>query len=169
MARARLPILGQLCCEERWKQRGTARDGVGTAVAADLLAILALWADCRTAGLSLAARAVAEIRPINVAEGTTPARGGRRNPALPSVPILGPSTARDGVGTAVDLLFDPLFWLLEPLPKFGLNVAEGTTRRETLIEPLDDLKAGSVDYYSALRSAYYQGRAVELRKGRDGR
>ena len=82
------------------------------------------------------------------------------------LPILGPSTARDGVGTAVDLLFDPLFWLLEPLPKFGLNVAEGTTRRETLVEPLDDLKAGSVDYYSALRSAYYQGRAVELRKGR---
>ncbi len=81
------------------------------------------------------------------------------------LPILGPSTARDGVGTAVDLIFDPLFWLLEPLPKFGVNVAEGTTRRETLIEPLDDLKAGSVDYYSALRSAYYQGRAVELRKG----
>ena len=81
------------------------------------------------------------------------------------LPILGPSTARDGVGTAVDLIFDPLFWLLEPLPKFGLNVAEGTTRRETLIEPLDDLKAGSVDYYSALRSAYYQSRAVELRKG----
>ncbi len=82
------------------------------------------------------------------------------------LPILGPSTARDGVGTAVDLIFDPLFWLLEPLPKLGIAVADGTTRRETLIEPLDDLKAGSVDYYSALRSAYYQSRAVELRKGR---
>jgi len=51
------------------------------------------------------------------------------------------------------------------LPKFGIAVADGTTRRETLIEPLDDLKAASVDYYSALRSAYYQSRAVELRKG----
>ncbi len=81
------------------------------------------------------------------------------------LPILGPSTARDGVGTAVDLIFDPLFWLLEPLPKFGIAVADGTTRRETLIETLDDLKAASVDYYSALRSAYYQSRAVELRKG----
>ena len=37
--------------------------------------------------------------------------------------------------------------------------------RETLIEPLDDLRASSVDYYAALRSAYYQDRAVELRKG----
>ncbi len=82
------------------------------------------------------------------------------------LPIIGPSTARDGVGTAVDLVFDPLFWLLEPLPRLGLNVAEGTTRREPLIEPLDDLKANSVDYYSALRSTYYQNRAVELRNGK---
>ena len=82
------------------------------------------------------------------------------------LPILGPSTARDGVGTAVDLIFDPLFWLLDPLPVLGIDMAEGMTRRETLIEPLDDLKASSVDFYSALRSAYFQNRAVELRKGR---
>ncbi len=82
------------------------------------------------------------------------------------LPILGPSTARDGVGIAVDLIFDPLFWLLDPLPNLGIAAADGMTRRETLIEPLDDLKASSVDFYSALRSAYYQDRAVELRKGR---
>ncbi len=41
----------------------------------------------------------------------------------------------------------------------------GRYRRETLIEPLDDLRANSVDYYAALRSAYYQDRAVALRKG----
>jgi phospholipid-binding lipoprotein MlaA len=81
------------------------------------------------------------------------------------LPLLGPSTARDGVGTAVDLVFDPLFWLLEPLPGLGVTVADGVTVRETLIEPVDDLKASSVDFYSALRSAYYQDRAVELRKG----
>ncbi len=82
------------------------------------------------------------------------------------LPILGPSTARDGVGIAVDLIFDPLFWLLDPLPNLGIAAADGMTIRETLIEPLDDLKASSVDFYSALRSAYFQNRAVELRKGR---
>ena len=81
------------------------------------------------------------------------------------LPLLGPSTARDGVGTAVDLVFDPLFWLLEPLPNLGITASDGLTVRETLIEPVDDLKANSVDFYSALRSAYYQDRAVELRKG----
>ena len=36
--------------------------------------------------------------------------------------------------------------------------------REELLDPLDELKASSIDYYAALRGAYYQKRAVELSK-----
>ena len=44
-------------------------------------------------------------------------------------------------------------------------MANGLVIREQLIDPLDDLKENSLDYYAALRSAYYQNRAVELNRG----
>ena len=50
--------------------------------------------------------------------------------------------------------------------KVHFPVTEGIVRRETLIDTLDELRAGSVDYYAALRAAYYQDRAVILNKGR---
>ena len=83
------------------------------------------------------------------------------------IPVLGPSTVRDGTGRVVDVFFDPFTYLLDTVPE-GLSLAagEGIVRREGLIEVLDDVKAGSVDYYAGVRSLYYQDRAVELRRGR---
>ena len=83
------------------------------------------------------------------------------------IPVLGPSTVRDGMGRVVDVFFDPFTYLLDTVPE-GLSLAagEGIVRREGLIEVLDDVKAGSVDYYAGVRSLYYQDRAVELRRGR---
>lgn len=82
------------------------------------------------------------------------------------IPLLGPSTVRDGIGTAVDVFFDPLTYALDTYPRLGVTVANAIVRREQLIAPLDDLRENSIDYYAALRSAYYQDRAVTLRKGR---
>lgn len=82
------------------------------------------------------------------------------------LPLLGPSTLRDGVGTAVDIFFDPLTYTLDTYPRLGVTAANAIVRREQLIEPLDDLRENSIDYYAALRSAYFQDRAVTLRKGR---
>jgi phospholipid-binding lipoprotein MlaA len=81
------------------------------------------------------------------------------------IPVLGPSTVRDGVGLAVDTAFNPLTYLLGTPTNLAITGGKGVVERETLIEPLDDLRASSVDYYAALRSTYYQDRAVELRKG----
>ena len=81
------------------------------------------------------------------------------------IPLLGPSTVRHGVGLAVDTLFNPLTYLLSTPTNLAIAGGKGVVERETLIEPLDDLRANSVDYYAALRSAYYQDRAVKLRKG----
>lgn len=82
------------------------------------------------------------------------------------IPLLGPSTVRDGLGTAVDVFFDPLTYALDTYPRLGVTATNAIVRREQLIEPLDDLRKNSIDYYAALRSAYYQDRAVTLRKGR---
>ena len=81
------------------------------------------------------------------------------------VPLLGPSTVRDGVGTVADTFLHPFTYILDDTTNLELLGGRVVTTREKLIEPLDKLREGSVDYYATLRSAYYQDRAVALRKG----
>lgn len=78
------------------------------------------------------------------------------------IPLLGPSTLRDGTGLLVDSFVDPvriyLFntdreWL--HYTRLGVGVVD---QREEFLEIVDDLRANSFDYYAAVRSAYYQRR-----------
>ena len=73
---------------------------------------------------------------------------------------------RDSIGLALDTLLDPLTYLLGIVPNVAISGGEGVVRREELLEVLDDIREGSLDYYAAVRSVYYQDRAVELRRGR---
>ena len=82
------------------------------------------------------------------------------------LPLLGPSNFRDGVGLAVDAVLNPFTWLLEPEENLAIAAGRGLVRREELLAPLDALRENSVDYYAALRSLYYQDRAVALGRGR---
>lgn len=90
------------------------------------------------------------------------------------LPILGPSSARDGTGLVVDMFFDPLNWYFHNVKphnegwQYGRKAAEGLVKREELLEALDDLRRNSFDYYTAMRSAYAQRRAAEVSDmGRD--
>lgn len=83
------------------------------------------------------------------------------------LPILGPSNPRDLIGTGVDAVSSPFAWIsgdrwLDTLTaaRIGLQALD---TREGLIEPLDALRQGSLDPYAALRSAYRQRRAAEIR------
>ena len=102
-------------------------------------------------------------------------------------PILGPTTARDGTGFLVDFLFRPTTYLITPggavfLSSFGAQsgqeillttlfegsteLAQGITTREAAGEGLQALEASSLDFYTALRNAYYQNRtALIWRRG----
>ncbi len=80
------------------------------------------------------------------------------------LPIIGPSTARDGAGTVVDIFLDPLTYVIPRPEAFAVTGAKVISIREELLDPLDELKASSIDYYAALRGAYYQKRAAELSK-----
>ena len=82
------------------------------------------------------------------------------------LPLLGPSNLRDGVGLAVDAVLNPFTWLLEPEENLAIAAGRGLVRREELLVPLDALRENTVDYYAALRSLYYQDRAVALGRGR---
>jgi phospholipid-binding lipoprotein MlaA len=83
------------------------------------------------------------------------------------LPALGPSNPRDLVGTGVDAVSNPFTWIsggawldTATAARIGLQVLD---TREGLIEPLDALRQGSLDPYAALRSAYRQRRAAEIR------
>jgi phospholipid-binding lipoprotein MlaA len=77
------------------------------------------------------------------------------------IPLLGPSSLRDGVGRAVDALLNPLFWLV---PDFGTGA--GITSEQMVnetsfyIEDIKALKEGAIDPYESLRDFYNQRREI---------
>lgn len=78
------------------------------------------------------------------------------------VPVLGPSSARDYVGFAVDSFADPLRWYLFNIDEegvyYGKSALSYLNLRASLVDVLEDLEKSSIDYYAATRSAYYQRR-----------
>jgi phospholipid-binding lipoprotein MlaA len=80
------------------------------------------------------------------------------------VPIMGPNTIRDGFGGIVDLFFQPLTYLVGPIESIVLGVSRGFTTLDARDAALKALEDSSVDFYSALRSAYLQSRAAHIRR-----
>ena len=82
------------------------------------------------------------------------------------VPVLGPTTLRDGVGSLVDTAINPTLYLTAGVSPFLTATigtgAEGIAEREARDRDLTRLEEGSVDFYAALRSAYYQNRIAEI-------
>jgi phospholipid-binding lipoprotein MlaA len=87
------------------------------------------------------------------------------------LPLLGPTTARDGSGYLVDFLFQPTTYILPGLTLFVYtSIHEGSAGFATLdasADALRALQASSVDFYAALRSAYYQDRTAAIQARRD--
>ncbi len=85
------------------------------------------------------------------------------------LPLLGPSSIRDGIGAGVDIAFDPLIYIDTDPARFAQYSRAGMTGlsvREPLIEPLEDIQEKSLDYYASLRSFYLQARKREINNGR---
>ncbi len=78
------------------------------------------------------------------------------------VPILGPNTVRDGLGGIVDLMFQPLTYLVGPSLNLFIGGGRGFVELETNAAAMEALEGSSVDYYAALRSAYIQNRRAEV-------
>ena len=104
--------------------------------------------------------------------GQTLALAGVGNGPYLVVPILGPSTLRDGVGGIVDRFFHPLTYLIGVAPQLmwrgGVEVAAGVSRRAAADAKLKALEESSLDFYSVLRSAYIQTRQHSIDELRDG-
>jgi phospholipid-binding lipoprotein MlaA len=81
------------------------------------------------------------------------------------IPLFGPSTARDTVGTVVDQALNPLAYIAGPLNlqwRLLAGGGRGLSLKDSNRASLRGLRGSSVDFYAALRSAYLQSRhAVE--------
>ena len=108
------------------------------------------------------------IRPASEDFGQTLAAWGANGGPYLMLPLLGPSTLRDGVGTGVAQFTDPYRVCLSEcgLPH-GVPLAMTATQvisiRDGLIETgADSFLESSLDPYAAARSAYLQRRRAEI-------
>lgn len=98
---------------------------------------------------------------------------GVKNGPYMVLPLLGPTTFRDGIGMAVDIATDPLFWLFGGINE-TTTAGWAYTGGVMLIgydngrDDFEELERSSIDFYSALRSAYLQHRQSEVLNGAAG-
>ncbi|HUI17689.1 MAG TPA: VacJ family lipoprotein [Alphaproteobacteria bacterium] len=100
--------------------------------------------------------------------GVTLAKWGAGEGFYLMLPFLGPSNPRDGIGLGIDSLMDPIGYFATIWEDIGRFAFEGIDKREPLIEPLDELRRTSVDYYATIRSLYRQHRDDQIRAGKGG-
>ncbi len=85
------------------------------------------------------------------------------------VPVIGPTNLRDGAGRITDMAFNPLTWAEfngDDAVRTTRGVATGVSAREKLIEPIDEVRANSLDPYVTVRSTYGLLRESAVRNGR---
>lgn len=76
-------------------------------------------------------------------------------------PYLGPATTRDAVGQTVDM-FNPFAWWLAP--PVAITVGAAGLDAVDQLGQLKQAEDASIDFYSFVRSSYYQMRRAELRE-----
>jgi phospholipid-binding lipoprotein MlaA len=95
--------------------------------------------------------------------------GAKESPYL-ILPVLGPSSPRDGIGLGADIYMDPFRYIAveDGYPGFvtvGRTAIDGIDKRARNIEALDEMQKEAIDYYASFRSLYRQNRAAELSAG----
>jgi len=83
------------------------------------------------------------------------------------LPLLGPSTIRDGVGGVVDMFLHPLFYLFPLTPNILIGAGSGFSTLDAHGPALKALEESSVDFYAALRSAFIQSRTAHILRAKE--
>jgi phospholipid-binding lipoprotein MlaA len=85
------------------------------------------------------------------------------------VPLLGPTTLRDGAGRIVDVAFDPLTWAEFDdvnTARASRTAVAGIASREQVLDAVDGLREGALDPYASIRTSYGLLRASAIQNGR---
>lgn len=77
------------------------------------------------------------------------------------LPLAGPSTVRDALGTAVDWFLDPVGWYLTTPESLAQTGAEAIATRDDEAAMVDHFYYQTIDPYSATRAAYLQHQAFQ--------
>jgi len=80
------------------------------------------------------------------------------------LPLLPPTTVRDGVGSIGDMVMDPLSYVLPFSAKIAAKGTEKVNDRSLNLERYKGAKEATLDLYAAVRNAYLQKRAQAIRK-----
>ncbi len=84
------------------------------------------------------------------------------------LPVLGPTTVRDGAGRIVDIAFSPLTWILwdySTVERLSPTMATVVTTHESIMDELQALRQTSPDMYASVRDIYLQKRAGDVANG----
>lgn len=80
------------------------------------------------------------------------------------LPVLGPSSARDGLGTAGDWYLSPITYVDPTLLSYGLKAHDRVNHVSFRIGDYEAFKKAALDPYVAMREAYAANRAAEIKK-----
>jgi len=79
-------------------------------------------------------------------------------------PYWGPATQRDGFGQIVDMVGDPVGWAVGTAWGWPAVAGEAGLDAEVHLGEWKEAQSASIDFYSFLRSDYYQTRRAALRE-----
>jgi phospholipid-binding lipoprotein MlaA len=82
------------------------------------------------------------------------------------LPLLGPSTVRDAVGTAGNYFINPLTYVDPAALSWGLYGLNVVSTRANLLGASDILEGAAIDKYSFVRNGYLQRRRYQLSDGK---
>ncbi len=85
------------------------------------------------------------------------------------LPILGPSSARDGLGRIADAFMHPASYVDNTGTSVALWTITAVDTRSDLFDVIEDVRKSSLDPYVTFRSAYSQRRANDIKKARAAR
>jgi len=77
-------------------------------------------------------------------------------------PWFGPATLRDAVGSTVDMIADPIGWVTGS--SLWLSIGQSGLDAVEKLGQLKQAEDASIDFYSFVRSSYYQTRRAQLRE-----
>ncbi|HIA14439.1 MAG TPA: VacJ family lipoprotein [Nitrospirales bacterium] len=107
------------------------------------------------------------IEPSNEDTGQTFAVWGADSGPYVVLPLLGPSSVRDGIGLIFDAALEPLtyisFLVLTTTAGYGAYGGEVTNDRSLHLEAFDNIETTSIDFYTSVQDAYFQFRNAAIK------
>ena len=110
-------------------------------------------------GLANVAVNYPKLQPSREDLGQTFAVWGFDNGAFLTLPFLGPSSLRDGLGRLGDTFLDPIWWVpVDIWPSVGIRAGEAVNDTSLRIGEYEALKEAAIDPYVMIRNAWVQNR-----------